>query len=158
MNNNLFNVELPTATNDEELDKIKSLYLEYDPYFITSGCSRERREKFNKLWNKYKIYADSHFLTQVKINFHQRTWEMYLGNVLLEKGLKIESNNEGPDFIVKDIGYIECVAPTKGDNTKTDSVPEPYIAKKPGDIRLNSVPFDKIILRITQVLKDKALI
>lgn len=154
----IFTTELPLAKTDEELEKIKKMYPKCDSYFIASGCIKERREKFNKLWINYSPYADSHFLSQIKIHFHQRSWEMYVGNVLLKKSFAIKSKNEGPDFIVSEHLYIECVAPTKGASTKPDSVPETFFATTPGEIRDQNVPVDKIILRITQVLKDKALI
>lgn len=153
----IFTIELPFIETFEELEKIKQMYPEYDPYFIVSGCCKERREIFDKLWVKYKPYADSIFLPQIKTNFHQRTWEMYFGNVLLEKGLSIRSKNEGPDFVIDRIAYIECVAPTKGDPAKPDSVPEMFVATKPEEFRVESVPVDKMILRITQAIKDKAL-
>ncbi len=157
MSDTIFTIELPYIETNEELEKIKQMYPKYDSYFIASGCCKERREKFDKLWAKYKPYADSHFLSQIKINFHQRSWEMYVGNILLEKGLSIQSKNEGPDFVIDKTAYIECVAPTKGDPTKPDSVPEMFVATKPEEIRVQDVPVDKMILRITQVIKDKAL-
>lgn len=158
MNSDLFNVELPIVTKDKELNKLISIYSKYDPYFIASGSIEKRKEKFNKLWVNYKPYADSNFLSEIKTNFHQRTWEMYVGNVLLRNNLKIESYNEGPDFIIDNIGYLECIAPTRGDNMNPDSVPELYVAKTPEEISVRDVPVDKIILRITQAIKDKALI
>lgn len=158
MKDTLFTIELPIITTDEELEKIKEIYPSCDPYFIASGCIRERREKFDKLWQNFKPYADRHFLSEVKKNFHQRSWEMYIGNVLLEKKLIIQSKNFGPDFIVNENIYIECVAPTKGDPTKPNSVPKMFIALTPEEIRVQDVPFDEIILRITGVIKDKALI
>ena len=82
---------------------------------------------------------------------------MYVGNVFLENGLIMQSNNEGPDFVIDKIAYVECVAPTKGDPNKPDSVPEMFVATTPEDIRVQDVPIDKMILRITQVTKDKAL-
>lgn len=157
MQNSLFTIELPLVNTNEELEKIKNTYPNYDPYFIASGCIKERKEKFDALWAKYKSYADLHFLGQIKTNFHQRTWEMYLGNVLLSKELKIKSEDEGPDFIVDENLYIECVAPTKGDSAKPDSVPEMFVATKPEEIRVQDVPVDNMILRITQSIKDKAL-
>jgi hypothetical protein len=157
MSNTIFTVELPLVETNEELEKIKRMYPKYDPYFITSGCSKERKYRFDKLWEKYQPYADSHFLTQLKTNFHQRTWEMYIGNVFLGKKLKMQSQNEGPDFVIDEIAYIECVAPTKGDSTKADSVPEMFVAKTPDEISVQDVPVDKMILRITQAIKDKAL-
>lgn len=153
----LFTVDLPLIEGNEELEKVKALYPKYDPYFIASGCSKERREKFDRLWMKYKPYADRHFLNQVRTNFHQRSWEMYVGNVLLEKRLNLKSQDEGPDFVIDNIAYVECVAPTKGDPARPDSVPEMYFATTPEEIQVQDVPFDKMILRISGVMKDKAL-
>jgi len=157
MQDTIFTVELPLVEINEELEKAKGLYPQYDSYFIVSGCCKERREKFDKLWAKYKPYADRHFIQQAKISFHQRSWEMYMANVLLEKGFKISSQDEGPDFIVNDKIYLECIAPTKGDPGKPDSVPPMYVATKSSEIVAQDVPVDKMILRITQSLKDKAL-
>lgn len=157
MQNSIFTDALPFVKTNEELEKVKGIYPKYDSYYIASGCTKERREKFDNLWKNYKSYADSHFSMQIKTNFHQRSWEMYVGNVLLEKGLAIKSKDEGPDFIVSENLYIECVAPTKGDPEKPDSVPEMFIATMPEEIRVQDVPVDKMILRITQVIKDKAL-
>lgn len=157
MQNTIFTVELPLVKTNEELEKVKGAYPKYDPYFIASGCCKERRYKFDKLWEKYKPYADRHFLDQIRTNFHQRSWEMYIGNVLLEKKLTIQSQNEGPDFVIDNIAYIECVAPTKGDPDKPDSVPEMFVATKPEEIRAQDVPDDKMILRITGSIKGKAL-
>ncbi|MFA6159823.1 MAG: hypothetical protein WC678_01905 [Parcubacteria group bacterium] len=157
MKNTLFTIKLPLVETNEELEKVKKMYPKCDPYFIVSGCTKERREKFDNLWKNYQDYADSHFLTQIKTNFHQRSWEMYVGNVFLEKGLSVKSKDEGPDFVVSDNLYIECVAPTKGDPAKPDSVPRMFVASTPEEIRVQDVPVDKIILRITQAIKNKAL-
>ncbi len=64
-----------------------------------------------------------------------------------------------PDFVLENQAYIECVAPTRGCPTKPDSVPEMLfsVATKPEKICIQDDPIDKIILRITQVIKDKAL-
>src|SRR3989338_437414 len=139
MQDTIFTVELPLVETNEELEKIKGLYPRYDSYFIASGCCKERREKFDKLWIKYKPYTDKHFLNQIQTNFHQRSWEMYIGNVLLEKGLIMQSKNEGPDFVIDKTAYVECVAPTKGDPAKPDSVPEMFVATTPEEIRIPDV-------------------
>jgi hypothetical protein len=154
--NSIFTIELPIVETNEELEKIKVLNNKYDSYFIASGCCKERRKRFDELWTKYKPYADRHFLYEIRTNFHQRSWEMYVGNVLLEKKLTIESQNEGPDFVIDKTAYIECVAPTKGVPTKPDSVPEMFVSTNPIEIRVQDVPVDKMILRITQCIKDKA--
>ena len=157
MQNSFFTVELPIVSTSEELEKVKAMYPKYDPYFIASGCIRERKEKFEKLWSNFKPYRDKHFLTQIKINFHQRSWEMYLGNIFLEKKLSIKSQDEGPDFVLNDNIYIECVAPTKGDLTKSNSVTDVFVAKTLEEIREHDVPVDQMILRITQAIKEKSL-
>lgn len=158
MKPSLFFDELPLIQSDQMLDIVKAHYPAIDPYYIASGCIPERKQKFNSLWKKYAPYADRHFLSQIKNNFHQRSWEMYIGNVLLKNGLVIQSQNEGPDFVIDSIAYIECVAPTKGDPIKNDSVPEMFVATKSEEICVQEVPVDKIILRITQAIKDKALV
>lgn len=153
----LFFEGLPNVSTNQMLDIVKAHHPAIDPYYIASACIEERKHKFDTLWKKFKPYADRHFRNQAKTNFHQRTWEMYVGNVLLEKGLSIQSKNEGPDFVIDKTAYVECVAPTKGDPAKPDSVPEMFVATKPEEIRVQDVPVDKMILRITQVIKDKAL-
>ncbi|MCG2687595.1 hypothetical protein L6260_02205 [Candidatus Parcubacteria bacterium] len=157
MQDSIFTIELPLISTNSELEDVMKLYSKCDPYFITSGCVKERKEKFDKLWHKFRPYADTHFLSQVKTNFHQRTWEMYVGNILLEKNLSIASKNEGPDFVVNNNFYVECIASTKGEAGKPDSVPPMYVATKPSEIMVQDVPVDKMILRITQAFKDKAL-
>lgn len=157
MSDTIFTVELPVVESNSELAKVKAVYSKYDPYFIASGCFAERREMFDKLWKNYKPYADRHFLDEIRTNFHQRSWEMYVGNVLLEKQLPLYSKNEGPDFVIRGIAYVECVAPTKGDPTKLDSVPKMLVAESIEDMSVQEVPDDKMIMRITQVIKDKAL-
>jgi len=83
---------------------------------------------------------------------------MYVGNVFLKNGLTIQSKNEGLDFTINKIVYIECVAPTKGDSTKPDSVSKMLVATTPEEICVQDVPVDKMILRTTQAIKDKALV
>ncbi|OHA62212.1 MAG: hypothetical protein A2748_01210 [Candidatus Wildermuthbacteria bacterium RIFCSPHIGHO2_01_FULL_45_20] len=47
MQNSLFVIELPLVNTNEELEQIKKANLNCDPYFIVSGCIKERREKSN---------------------------------------------------------------------------------------------------------------
>ena len=153
----LFSVELPFVETNEELEKVKQLYPTLDPYFIASGCIQERRAKFDALWKDFKPYADRHFLKQMQINFHQRSWEMYVTNVLLKNEFQISSQNEGPDLIVNDDVYMECIAPTKGDAGKPDSVPPMHVVTNQAEMVVQGVPTDKMILRITQSFKEKTL-
>lgn len=153
----LFFEELPIVSTNQMLDIIKAHYPSIDQYYLASACTEERKQKFDTLWRNFKPYADSHFRSQAKTSFHQRSWEMYMANVLLEKRFEISSQDEGPDFIVNKNVYLECIAPTKGNPGRPDSVPPMYIATKPSEIIAQDVPVDKMILRITQSLKDKAI-
>lgn len=157
MIDSIFTDNFPNSENDDELQKIREKFIDYDPYYIASWCIKDRRNFFDKLWKKFKPYADKNFKKEVKKYFHQRSWEMYLGNILLNKWFQIKSNNEGPDFIINKNIYIECIAPTKGDPQKQDSVPAVFYATTPKEIYAQDVPMDKMILRITQAIKDKAI-
>lgn len=84
---------------------------------------------------------------------------MYLCNVLLQKGLPIvQQRAEGPDFFIRNDAkaYIECIAPTPGAANNPDTVPEPYSARLNESQRLQAVPEQQILLRITQAIKEKA--
>lgn len=153
--NTLFTDSFPLVDSDDELNRVKKKFIQYDPYYIASGCIEERKEKLDVLWNIFKPYKDSHFLEQYKIQFHKRTWEMYIGCVLLENKFLIKSLDKGPDFIIADKEYIECVACSRGDLDKQDSVPEMFVARSLGEMQVQDVPVEKMILRITSVVKDK---
>ena len=157
MNKSIFTDNFPEISTNNELQKIKKEYPEYDSYYIASGCKKERKEKFDSLWQIYQPLADKHFLSDCKKHFHQRTWEMYLGVALIKNGLDISSSEKGPDFVV-DKGkeseiFIEATACARGD-TK-DAVPREYFAKKLKEIRALDVPYDKMLIRLTNSLDSK---
>ncbi len=158
MQDSLFTTELPLVNTDEELERVKKTYPDYDPYFIASGCIKERREKFNNLWSQFKSLADDHFLSQIKKEFHERTWEMYIGCVLQKFFTSVSSENIGPDFILNkekvDEIFIEVVACRKGDSA--DAVPDMFAAEKPEDIIVQDVPHDKMLLRLSSSITYKA--
>jgi hypothetical protein len=158
MQDSLFSIELPLVNTNEELEKIKNAYPDCDPYFIASGCIKERREKFNNLWNQFKSLADKYFLSQVKKEFHERTWEMYVGCVLKKYFSNVLSEDNGPDFVLNkgkiDEIFIEAVACKKGDSA--DAVPDMVVAEKPEDITVQDVPHDEMLLRLSSSLVYKA--
>ena len=88
MESSFFSIDLPLVYTDEELEKVKNMYPNCDTYFIASGCIKERREKFNNLWNQFKTLLDEYkgklFLSKIKQKgqFHENTWEMYVGCLL----------------------------------------------------------------------------
>ncbi len=123
----LFSENFLISKTDEDLDNLQAQYPTYDRYYIASGSISDRKKFFNEMYEKFKPYADSHFLIEAKTNFHQRVWEMYMACVLIKNGLTIVSNNKGPDIKLVIGGktvWIECVAPKKGEKDNENSVPD----------------------------------
>lgn len=146
----LFTDDFPTVRSDKELDALKAQYPSYDGYYITSGSIPDRKQRFEELYKIYEPYADRHFLTEVKKNFHQRTWEMYLACALIANGVRISSSNKGPDIKISQGNqtiWIECIAPASGSGP--DRVPD---VQTEG---LHSVPEDEMVLRLSAALKEK---
>jgi len=158
MQDSIFTIDLPLVSTNEELEKVKTLHTDCDSYFIASGCIEERRDKFNNLWKQFKPLADTHFLSQIKKEFHERTWEMYVGCVLKKYFSDVSSGDSGPDFILNkdktDETFIEAVACKKGDSA--DAVPDMIIAEKPEDITAQNVPHDEMLLRLSRSIERKA--
>ena len=157
MDDTIFTDKFSEVKTNEELNKIKDSYSNYDPYYIASGCIKERQEKFDKLWRVFKPLADKHFLLDIKKHFHQRTWEMYFGAMLIQNDFDVSSFDKGPDFILnkgKDEEiFIETVACEKGNST--DAVPEMFVAENPKDIRAVDVPHDEMLIRLANSLDSK---
>ncbi|MBF0472783.1 MAG: hypothetical protein HQK91_07250 [Nitrospirae bacterium] len=154
-NDTLFTDDFPIVLSQLELDKAIQEFSQYDPYYVLSGCHEDnRKEIFDTLWRVFKDYADSHFLKQYKTQFHQRTWEMYVGYLLLQNNFKIKPLDKGPDFIVDDRAYIECVTCSHGDTANPYSVPHMPVSTI-DDVRVYDVPVNEMILRITQALSEK---
>lgn len=146
----LFTDDFPEVNTQAELDKVLASFPGYDPYYICSGAIPDRRKRFEDLYKVFKNYKDTHFLSQLKTQFHQRTWEMYVGCSLIVKDIKPTSFNEGPDFLIeggdKKI-WIECAAPNKG--AGEDRVP----AMEYGTVQ--TVPENQMCIRLTNTLYEK---
>ena len=166
MQSSLFSIDLPLVNTNKELEKVKSIYQNYDTYFIASGCIRERREKFNNLWNQFRTLLDEYkskvFLSKIKQKgqFHENTWEMYVGCILKKylTDVFVSSKDEGIDFILNkdkvDEIFVEAVACKKGDSA--DAVPDMIVAERPEDIMIQNVPHDEMLLRLSSSIVSKA--
>ena len=158
MSESIFTDSFPSVKTNKNLQKIKEHYPNYDPYYVASGCIKERQEKFDKLWKSYKPLADKHFLSDIKKHFHQRTWEMYLGAVLVKNNFGISSLDRGPDFVINkgraDEFFIEAVACEKGD-TK-DKVPDIiYNTVAQNVFVAQDVPENEMLIRLVNSLESK---
>lgn len=121
------------------------------------GHCQKIRESIAALWKAFQPYADPDFVEKFRRCPDQHYWEMYLGWCLLDKSLKLSpTNGKGPDFCIHADGkkiWIEAVAPTAGQEGKTDSIPERI--RSPDRCDTQDLPREKIILRFRTGLDDK---
>ncbi|NBS69968.1 hypothetical protein EBT31_13795, partial [bacterium] len=152
----VFSDNLPSVTTDEELALRINTKTECDLSYVSSGCIEERRRKIDALWPIFKPYADKEFLKGIRVDFDQRCWEMYLANIFNGHfNISASLKNHGPDFILDSNVYVEATACKRGENP--NGVPELYVADvaKGESIFVDTIPEDKMILRITQAITDK---
>lgn len=150
----LFDENLGSASNRRELSVLKQKYQQYDPVYVavsTMTTRPEFRELLENIWEQYEPYADTNFIKEFKKQFSQRSWELYLGSTLLNRGLDLEKHsNIGPDLkIHSELGdiWIEAISVEKGGGN--DKVP---------DIEngvWTDVPEEKMLLRLASGLTEK---
>lgn len=148
--NLLFPENFPDVSTQAELNDLLSKNSTYDPYYVVSGSIPDRRKRFENLYKIYKDHADTHFLRNIKHQFHERTWEMYMGCSLLSKGIDFVSNDEGPDFLIENHDkkiWIECVTCNEGYGD--DKVP-PFLYSS-----FQSVPENEMCMRIANTIQKK---
>lgn len=124
---------------------------------------RNCREYIEELWIRYAPYCpDAHFEREIREQFHQRTWEMYLACSLLDSGHKLrKTRSYGPDLCVEgDVPiWIEAVAVEPGDTAdrvkneeerRDTSIPQEkgvWIGEPPSE--------ESLILRCTNAMDKK---
>lgn len=110
------------------------------------------KQWLEELWVQYKGKEDKNFLPDLRVQFPQRAWELYLGVTLINQGFSLDRRRKKwPDFVAsgKDRKvYIEAICPTKGDKDDPNKVPD-MGAETWG------VPEEKILLRLTNALDVK---
>lgn len=126
-----------------------------EPYEAVRDCAHRihLKERIEALWSIYAPYADLQFLDDAKHQFHQRTWEMYVGCVLIQHRLEPKKvSDQGPEFYIVIGGkkvWIEAIAAEPGQGP--DAVPplpnNPEVAQP--------VPEKEILLRLTNALDVK---
>jgi hypothetical protein len=114
------------------------------------------REFAESLWDRFRSFADPHFLTEVRRNFHARFWEMYLTCALQEfanrQGSILSCPKPGPDILLEHDGsrvWVEAVVATNGAPGRPDSVVEP----NPDDS--GKIPEEKLVLRYANAISEK---
>jgi hypothetical protein len=119
------------------------------------------RQGLEKLWGRFEPYADKEFIKEFGRHVEERFWEMYLGVRLLhcrkalrKRGRLAKAERDaGPDFCIQKGRrkiWVEVIAPSSGDETNLDKVPNLFASGADSDARR------KIELRIAGALKTKA--
>lgn len=124
---------------------------------------RDCRSFIEQLWTRYAPYCpDTHFEREIRTQFHQRTWEMYLACALLDSGHKLRNTRSyGPDLCIEGDAPIWIEAIAVGPGETGDRV------KNEGERRDNSIPQEEgvwvgdppseesLILRCTHAMDRK---
>ncbi len=152
----LFSDDFPDVNSDEQIAELQKQFPEYDAGYLVQGAYGLRRHAkawMEGMWAQYEPYADAHFLKEFKRHFTQRSWELYLGATLLNRGFKLGAHkNAGADFDVQNekgerITWIEAIAVRPGDGA--DRVPDLTYEV------VTSVPVDEMLLRVAAALDTK---
>lgn len=127
----LFLDEIKISLTQEDLEKECVKYPEpkFDRYYIRCAVDKDIREYFESMYCRTKLFLDKNFVKESQKDFHQRSWEMYIVDLMMKKkpDRLIKPNKEG-DADVKVIIdknktlHIECVAPEKGELGNKKSV------------------------------------
>lgn len=128
------------------------------------GLYRNIRQSIEVLWERYQPFCpDNHFEIEIRSQFHQRTWEMYLACVLLDNGHQLRrANPEGPDLCIEGDPrvWIEAIVVEPGDNadrvktqeerrdTNIPQIEGSWIGEPPSE--------ESLILRCTSAMKEKS--
>lgn len=136
-----------------ELDRLISQFPKFDVYYVASAALQERRDFLEDLWKSYEPYAEKNFIKEAQTHFHQRSWEMYIGNVFLKNGHNLErASANAPDIKIISQStptvWIECIAIERGETA--DRVPQMQYGI------VQHIPQEQILLRIASGVEEKS--
>lgn len=123
---------------------------EYEAFLEQAELSHTRLW-LESLWAAFSPYADADFLTQARIDFHARFWEMFVANVFLESGFTLLPNLPGaPDIgvVLSDGRKLWVEAVTPGSGTGPDAV-------EPMSDEGGWIPAEQIVLRLQNAVTCK---
>src|ERR1700722_16652357 len=131
-----------------------------DPIYLrlrdTNGRSdAEQKAYLDGLWTRARPHLDVNFKSAFACNTAQRFWELRLAIAFLDLGYALDVGGEGRPALATRLSsgdrlWIEAVAPTIGALNNPDR-PAGLIP----DGRFRPVPIEQILMRYTQVLRDK---
>lgn len=142
----------------------KELFENFDKnYLLINNADHPDTKKAHDFSKKlYELFYslsldDDHFISQIKVQWQPRFWEMYLACSLDNLKFKLSSKNEGPDLLIEknhinDLKiWVEAVCSSKGDGSFSV---EELSFHEDGNIEINATD-EKIVLRLLSSLKDK---
>lgn len=161
---------LKVGVNDKDLENIIKEHPECDRAYIVSGCTKERRETIENIYETYQYekYSDNNFLKEIKTNFNSRTWEMCLAcffldrRITLQEKTKEEKQKGIPDIIIDHLNCFIYIEATAINHNKINFVLG--IPKEHGRVKLFSLtdePIKKnlegLYKKIVNCLKEKTI-
>lgn len=141
--------------NDENLFGINGSLDSHESWrLIAESMEDDKRALCNKLYSKFKPYADRDFKRKFELEFFPPFWEMDLACSLLDSGFELSeqySGNKGPDLCLFGTGanriWVEAVCATIGNTLDKVAHVQPGHSQRIGS--------EKIILRLTSTIYDK---
>lgn len=115
--------------------------------------AREGRALCEELWEAFEPCADPDFLSEIRVRFDERFWEMYLTVTLIRQGFEVICPKPGPDVGIVVDGvrvWFEAVSPSRGADSHPDQVPE---MKFDGAVR--ETPNRQMVLRYLNSISEK---
>jgi hypothetical protein len=129
------------------------------------------RDRIEAMWARYEPYCpDANFLTDAQLHFVERTWELRLACVLLDRGFPlVPSGAKGPDLCIDTSPrtWIEAIAVSAGTNEDRvqDRAARAFTPAQRGytDAELPGIDWhgrppseESVILRCTHALETKS--
>jgi hypothetical protein len=122
------------------------------------------KDGLERLWLRYKPYADTNFCAEFRRRPDERFWEMYLAIHFLDARKKMRKREEltteqrdtGPDICIRKGRrriWVEGIATGAGNDDNLDQVPDLFAANAD---EVQDAPRRQIELRITTALQRKA--
>lgn len=118
---------------------------------VSPWCA-EAKVFTQNLWEKTHRHLDSDLANELRTQFHQRFWEMYLVAALLDAGKELdEGRSAGPDICIKSADlpkiWLEAIAPLSGSGADAVQEAQPKVVR--------SVPDEQIKLRLLHAFDEK---
>lgn len=114
----------------------------------------EDRDRIQSLYEEAQSYLDSDFVSDFLYHFDQRCWELDVYKYLVDNSITIHppQRGAGPDFDTS-IGYVECIAVTRG--IGENAVPYPKAAMMHEDGAIDEIEAQPDTIRACLLLQNR---